>query len=996
MSRFRCFLNKLICVLISVSMIITFQAGALLSTAFADNGQQEELSLSDCRIEACYAWLIDDDALTYSNVCITVIPKQESGFASTAIAPSRYRFSKWLDRDGNMIGTDPDHGPSSPGYYSVEIGAVEGKGLTGTAIAPFTLKDYRDLSSYNYYLAEANWDGSSSLRFQDLRINLQYFDYAANKSAPARTLGPDAYQFDAWLNSDFSLLGNDSQKGPSKAGRYYVRITGVEAKGFTGSALLAVELADTKNDVDMCSSEVWSDYMGGCVSFDSLNITWMSKNGTCYPVEKDKYSFIAWYKDWDEEPYGVNPDNGPSEPGLYWVEFKSKDIDPQYKGHWKVSFHILDPHNLSNWCGFTFCDLMTDGDTAISYQQVTARPVREIYGGSGYLKQDFLPEGAYEFSGWADLINYRFVEVEGDELNGPREPGTHWAKVTAVPGSGYYGSTYIPFTIHTVKDLSLYSSAEHISLPKTGKPVSASDLSVTLRLKSWCSPDNEPILAPADQYEFAGWYRLDGGSLSLFSSDPNAGPSEPGGYYARYRAKENSSYYGETDVYFEIEKTDISSLAASWDAAGIPVADGSWSIWDGDYTLAEGIDYVVKRLTGWFATVADMIYGVVYDDARGTVYSVAYDTRDENVSKYVYAHVYKADDGSLALASITSNGYSKAVYQEVFSGDKSPVWSGAYVTIKGLGIYRGRTNQVVSTGQDAVRCLHLERAVHFEFSDDGKTAEYEQTCTTCNYKMNEGPADVTSAVIQPATVEANGVTEYTATVVIGSRTYDATTTRSDVPKLPGAGGSGGGGSAGGGGGTTVPSNPNKPADPEAPEQPENPGGNDMPAEPESPAAVVVDRVTYTVDKATGTAKVAVSPKATSATIKSAVTVNGKTYKVTTLTAAATEGCSKLRSLTIAKGISKVSKGALANCPKLTSLSIGLDVISVPSKALAKCPKLKTVKIWSGKLTKKQLANLLKGSKVTTIRLAGKDAKVKAASYVRWAKSVRSGIRVMGA
>lgn len=199
----------------------------------------------------------------------------------------------------------------------------------------------------------------------------------------------------------------------------------------------------------------------------------------------------------------------------------------------------------------------------------------------------------------------------------------------------------------------------------------------------------------------------------------------------------------------------------------------------------------------------------------------------------------------------------------------------------------------------------------------------------------------------------------------------------------------------GGGGVVTPPTPADPTTPSEPEQPENPGSTDEPAAPEAPA-VTVNRVTYTVDENTGTATVMISPKATSATVRSSVTIDGKTYKVTTLTAAATEGCSKLKSLTVAKGITKISKGALANCPKLTSLSIGRDVTAVPTKALAKCTKLKTVKIWSGKLTKKQLTDLLKGSKITTVKLCGNAAKAKKTNYSKWAKAIRGTIKVKNA
>lgn len=74
----------------------------------------------------------------------------------------------------------------------------------------------------------------------------------------------------------------------------------------------------------------------------------------------------------------------------------------------------------------------------------------------------------------------------------------------------------------------------------------------------------------------------------------------------------------------------------------------------------------------------------------------------------------------------------------------------------------------------------------------------------------------------------------------------------------------------------------------------------------------------------------------------------------------------------------------------------MRVTTVPAKALAKCSKLKAVKIWNGELTKKQLTDPLKGSKVTTIKLCSKAAKAKAASYARWAKAVLFAVKVKNA
>ena len=337
----------------------------------------------------------------------------------------------------------------------------------------------------------------------------------------------------------------------------------------------------------------------------------------------------------------------------------------------------------------------------------------------------------------------------------------------------------------------------------------------------------------------------------------------------------------------------------------------------------------------------------------------------------------------------------------------SAVKTAATCTAEGATTYTAKATSSTGKAISATKDVQDIAALGHSFAPF--TVDVEPTCTAAGSKsrhcsrcdakdeVTEIPAKDHSwgawQVTKPATTNEEGLRECKCVACNEKKSEP-------IPKLT-SGGSTGGAGGGGGGGAPAPSpsepenpvDPDEPTEPEAPEQPENPGDTNVPAEPKPPVTAVVDRVTYTVNTETGTASVTVSPKATSATIRSTVTVDGETYKVTTLTAAATEGCGKLKSLTVAKGITKISKGALANCPKLTSLSIGLDVTAVPSKALAKCSKLKTIKVYSGKLSKKQIINLLKGSNVTTVTLAGKAAKAKKASYATWVKSVSKAIKV---
>lgn len=124
--------------------------------------------------------------------------------------------------------------------------------------------------------------------------------------------------------------------------------------------------------------------------------------------------------------------------------------------------------------------------------------------------------------------------------------------------------------------------------------------------------------------------------------------------------------------------------------------------------------------------------------------------------------------------------------------------------------------------------------------------------------------------------------------------------------------------------------------------------------PTATAAPSVDyNKTYKVGKlnykiaADGTATVTGPAKKTdkSATVPAAVTVDGKSYKVTSIAANAFKNCKKLSSVTVGANVNKIGSKAFYNCKALKKITVKSSVIkSVGSKALKGTASKLTIKV----------------------------------------------------
>ena len=88
------------------------------------------------------------------------------------------------------------------------------------------------------------------------------------------------------------------------------------------------------------------------------------------------------------------------------------------------------------------------------------------------------------------------------------------------------------------------------------------------------------------------------------------------------------------------------------------------------------------------------------------------------------------------------------------------------------------------------------------------------------------------------------------------------------------------------------------------------------------------------------------------TVPLEVTIDGVTYKVTSIAGNAFKGTKKIKKIVIGSNIISIGKNAFAGCTSLTSITIGKNVTKIGKNAFTGCKKLKSITIKTKKLTTK--------------------------------------------
>ena len=128
-----------------------------------------------------------------------------------------------------------------------------------------------------------------------------------------------------------------------------------------------------------------------------------------------------------------------------------------------------------------------------------------------------------------------------------------------------------------------------------------------------------------------------------------------------------------------------------------------------------------------------------------------------------------------------------------------------------------------------------------------------------------------------------------------------------------------------------------------------------------------------------------------ALVPSKVTLSdGITYKVTSIASKAFSG-TNISSISIPTNVTVIGSQAFRNCTKLKTITLHSKIKSIGSYVL-KGAATKTVTIKTSKLSKTSIKNLVKGSKLTTIKCSGLSKSVKA-KYAKWVKAYKASVKV---
>ena len=126
-------------------------------------------------------------------------------------------------------------------------------------------------------------------------------------------------------------------------------------------------------------------------------------------------------------------------------------------------------------------------------------------------------------------------------------------------------------------------------------------------------------------------------------------------------------------------------------------------------------------------------------------------------------------------------------------------------------------------------------------------------------------------------------------------------------------------------------------------------------------------------------------KATQVKVPDTVSVNGVTYKVTSIADKAFYKNKKMKTVTVGKNVISIGKGAFQNCTNLKTVTIKSKVLNkIGANAFSGDKKLTKITLKTGKLTKKSIGkNALKGTaKKLVIKVPGN----KVSPYKRYFKN----------
>ena len=586
------------------------------------------------------------------------------------------------------------------------------------------------------------------------------------------------------------------------------------------------------------------------------------------------------------------------------------------------------------------------------------------------------------------------------EVNGAiTKAGRYILEVTPKEGSNLKDSAYCYFNVLDSKDISNYDFKYTTAVIYNGQAVSIK----TLAPKGY-RMGTSTLVFDESNIAVEGWYSVDkdGNETKLANA-----PSAVGNYVLKVLPSDTSKYSGNdaTELPFSITKGKVTAPTAKTGLvytgkAQTGVATGTGYTLSGTASATDAGSYTCT------ATLAEG-----YSWADGTLapktftWSIA--KAKIAVPTAVIGLVYtgKAQSGVATGTGYTLSGTTSATEPGDYTATATPTanytWTDGTTTAKQI-------KWTLSKAQPGISATPSTVAI----AAGGKASVTLKQAGTASYSVASSDTKVATASVTGSTVSISAVASGTAKITVSTaadKHYAAGSAviTVNVPKVKGA--------------TDATTN--------------------TVVQPDGTTKTVIDA--YVVTKAPNLADSSVVPtvKFTGTTATGAVTIpasvtlsDGFTYKVTAIDAdafygskvtavtisagvtrignSAFEDCTKLTSVTIPSSVTVVGKGAFDGCTKLAkvrvingkiyknafkgckklgTITIGKKVKSIGANAF-KNTKAKTVTLKSAKLSKTSIKNLVKGSKITTIKGTGLSKKVKA-KYAKWAKAYKANVKV---
>ena len=433
----------------------------------------------------------------------------------------------------------------------------------------------------------------------------------------------------------------------------------------------------------------------------------------------------------------------------------------------------------------------------------------------------------------------------------------------------------------------------------------------------------EPTTPTKTDYIFDGWYSTDTYSASTKWDFTNDTVSENTTLYAKWISKVAG-----------VTKVSVNGIAGIADGEEISVVLPYGS------TISNSLNVVVTTVTG-------AVYSQPVSTNNGSTWTFTVTAEDGSTTKNYTVNVSVAENP--AAGNQTDVDATKSVIE-------NHNWTVTQATANS-------TDSIKLWVEQQLAGMDLNGATYTVNISDGFTAaiagtESNQAGTngsfdfTVSLSKGENTGDIATCTYATATASVKGG-KITATVYTGGGSID-------IPSIP--------------------SEPTEPTGPETPSDPTVPGETDTseePRKPETPSdsdtskvtapkrgTLLTDSETKMVYKVTksgingGTVQFVTTKntKEKTVAIPDKVTIDGITYKVTSIAANALKNNETVTKVTIGKYVTSIGSKAFYQCKQLTSITIPSKVKKIGKYILMGCSKLKSIKINSTLLSEKTVSN----------------------------------------